>query len=328
MKRLKEMVKCVPGLLWGILLLITVFAIVNPAFISMQNISNVFNNASVLLIVACGMTLAILSGQLDMSVGGVVTFSAMMVGLFMKPLESPSVLQTILALVIGTMAGACFGIFNGVLVGFYQYNYWLVTFATMSIGYGFSQVITNGNIISGYSKAFRNVAAAEIMGIPSLIWIALLVTCFFLFILYKTRFGMHVYAVGDSEQCARQSGINVRRTRFTIFVISGCLAGFAGALLVARTNSASPILGNGYEFDAIAAVIIGGTPFVGGRGGLAGTLIGAVSLYAIKTGLQMVGLSVYVQQVFIGIFILCIIVIDVVNQKRKTRMEGRRIYKS
>lgn len=327
MVKAKGYLKRVPGIIWGIVLLLMLFAILNPLFISPSNISNVMNNAAVLMIVGCGMTLAILSSQLDMSVGGVVTFSAMCVGVYLKSVGEPTAANILIALVLGILAGAGFGLFNGVMIGVYNYNYWLVTFSTMSIGYGASQVITGGNIVAGFSKTYRNVAVTRILGFPSLVWIALIVLFIFLFITYKTKFGMHIYAVGDSEACARQSGINVKKIRVIIFIISGCLAGLSGFLLVARTNSATPILGNGYEFDAIAAVIIGGTPFAGGRGGLVGTLIGTMSLYAIKAGLQMIGFSVYVQQVLIGIFILVIIVLDVLNQKRKLAIEGRRVYK-
>lgn len=327
MKRVKNIFKHVPGILVGILILILIFAVLNPLFLSRQNIINILNNAAVLLIVSCGMTMAILSGQLDMSVGGTATFSAMIVGIYMSRFEEPSVIQILIGVMAGILIGAVFGIFNGIMIGYFKYNYWLVTFSTMSIGYGLAQVVTRGKIISGYGKAFRSISAKPILGMPSLIWVSLIVLAAFLVITYKTRFGMHLYAVGDSEQCAWQSGINVEKIRFIIFTLSGCLAGFGGALLVAKTNSASPIIGNGYEFDAIAAVIIGGTPFAGGKGGLFGTLIGAVSLCAIKTGLQIIGFSVYVQQVFIGIFILAIIVVDVMGEKRKMKNEGRRIYK-
>ncbi len=327
MNKLIVVLKKVPGLIWGSFLALVVFAILAPKFLNPLNLINILNNSSVLLIIASGMTIAILSGQLDISVGGIATLAAMTAGLYLHNVGDTSAINIILAFVIGILVGMAVGSLNGLLIGVYQYNYWLVTFSTMSISYGLSQVLTNGNIISGYSKMFRNIANHRFLGMPQLVWIALAVVIVIIFITYRTKFGMHIYAIGDSEQCAAQSGINVKRIRFSIFVIAGGLAGLGGVLLVSRTNSASPIIGFGYEFDAIAAVIIGGTPFSGGSGGVIGTIVGTVMLYAIKAGLQLVGFSVYVQQVFIGIFILSIIVVDVINQNRKKEKGSRRVYK-
>ena len=327
MNRIIMVLKKVPGLIWGAFLALIVFSIIAPNFLNPLNLINILNNSSVLLIIACGMTIAILSGQLDISVGGIATLAAMSAGLFLHTVGDASAIHIIMAFIIGIVVGMTVGALNGLLIGVYNYNYWLVTFSTMSIAYGLSQVLTNGNIISGYSKVFRNIANHRLFGMPQLVWIALLVVIIVMFITYKTKFGMHIYAIGDSEQCAAQSGISVKRYRFSIYVIAGGLAGLGGVLLVSRTNSASPIIGFGYEFDAIAAVIIGGTPFSGGSGGVVGTVVGTVMLYAIKAGLQLVGFSVYVQQVFIGIFILSIIVVDVINENRKKEKGSRRVYK-
>ena len=145
-------------------------------------------------------------------------------------------------------------------------------------------------------------------------------------VLYKTKFGLHIYAIGDSEICAANSGINVKRTRFWVYAISGLTAGLAAVLLLARTNSAGATIGEGYEFSAIAAVVIGGTAMEGGKGGFKGTIFGAIFISAMKNGLQLIGLSNYWQQVLLGVVIIAIILYDVINAKVRFKKSLRRVY--
>ena len=313
--------------MWGTLVIVLFFAVFAQNYVTSRNLINILRNASILLIVSCGMGISILSSQIDISIGGVMTISAMAAAMFIHPIADPNVFQLLATLAIGLGVGAAFGLFNGIMIGKYNYNYWLVTFATMSIGYGAAQVINGGFVISGFSRAFRNISSYRIFGMPSIIYISIILTLVMIFFTYKTRFGMHLYAVGDSEQCAEQSGINVVKIRVLVYVISGLLAGLGGVLLVSRTNSASANVANGYEFNAIANVIIGGTSFEGGKGGLKGTFAGSIIMAAIANGLQLMGVSNYLQQVFTGVFILTIIVIDVISERRKKLLSLRRVYK-
>ncbi|MCU6735710.1 ABC transporter permease [Diplocloster agilis] len=327
MQQVKEKLKNIPGLIWGVLVIILVFIFFAKGFTKYQNILNILSNTAILLIISCGMTMAILSKEIDISIGGVMSFAGLGGALFITRFENPGIPAIILTFAIGTGIGLCFGLFNGVLIGKYKYNYWLITFATMSIGYGAAQVINGGNVVSGFPKAFRNVADSKFLGIPTVVWVALVIVLIMLFITYKTRFGMHIYAVGDSEQCASQSGINVKKTRILIYMLAGMLSGFGGVLLVAKTNSAGPVAASGYEWNAIAATIIGGTSFEGGKGGLAGTIIGALVMSMIINGLQLMGFSNYWQQVYKGAFILLIIVVDVISRRKKKKAALRRVYK-
>jgi ribose/xylose/arabinose/galactoside ABC-type transport system permease subunit len=309
---------------WG---LIVVFAFTAPGFATFQNVMNILKNSSILLILACGMTIAIVSRNIDLSIGGVATYAGMVAAFFIRSFDAPSLFHMMVAFLIAIAAGAAFGAFNGVMIGVFRYNYWLITFATMNIGFALAQVITGGNVISGFTRGFRSIANSNRFILPGVVIFAILVVAAISVLTYRTRFGMHIYAVGDSEQCARQSGVKVERVRFFIYLLSGILAGLGGILLVSKTNSASPISGSGYEFDAIAAVVVGGTPFEGGRGGILRTVIGAVSISAIKSGLQQVGLSNFVQQVCIGLIILAIIVFDVLSESQRKLQKARRIYK-
>lgn len=327
MNGFSQRLKKIPGLMWGAIIIVIIFAVTAPNFIQVRNLQNILENSAVLLIVSLGMTLTILSGEIDMSVGGVISASGMISALYLKSIENPTAMNVIITILIGIGVGALFGLFNGFMIGKLRYNFWLITFATMSIGFGLAQAVTGGNILAGFSKNFRHLADGKIFGIATVIYFALIITIIMIYISKRTRFGMHVYAVGDSEQCARLSGINVVKTRFMIYLISGILAGLGGILLMSLTNSASALSGDGYEFDAIAAVVVGGTPFEGGKGSLVGTVIGVLLLEAVKSGLQLIGLSTYWQQTFIGVFILAVIVFDVVNSMRKKKIAMRRVYK-
>jgi ribose transport system permease protein len=327
MSTIRATVKKVPGIMWGAIAIVVVFAFVANNFISLRNIQNILDNTATLIIVSLGMTLTILSGQIDMSIGGVMSASGMIAAIYMKSIENPTTIDIIITIAIGLAVGLAFGLFNGFMIGKLKYNYWLITFATLSIGYGLAQAVTNGNILAGFSKDFRNVAGGKIFGISTIIYIALIITIVMVYMSRRKRLGMHIYAVGDSEVCATLSGINVVKTRFQVYLISGALAGLGGVLLMSKTNSASALSGDGYEFDAIAAAIVGGTPFEGGKGGLVGTVVGALLIEAVKSGLQLIGLSTYWQQTFVGLFILLVIVFDVINSTRKKTAAMRRIYR-
>lgn len=324
----KQNIKKVSGIMWASLLMVVLMLIFVPNFSQPRNFDNILKNTAVLLIISIGMTMAILSSQIDLSIGGVMSASAMISAMYLSRFEEPTAVQILITFLIGIIVGLAFGLINGVMIGIFKYNYWLVTFATMSMGYGLAQVVTNGNIIAGFSKTFRHVADGKMGGaVSNVIIITILIVAIMMLLLARTRFGMHIYAVGDSEQCAAQSGIVVPRIRILVYAISGILAGLGGVLLVSKTNSASATIGNGYEFDAIAAVIIGGTPFEGGKGGLGGTVIGALVIQAFKAGLQLMGVSSYWQQTLVGIFILLIIVVDVISENRKLIKKTRRIYR-
>jgi ribose/xylose/arabinose/galactoside ABC-type transport system permease subunit len=320
-------VKQVPVLTYGCIAMLIVFFVFAPNFASRRNISNILQNSSMLMIVSTGMAITIISKQIDVSIGGVMTFSAMMAAMWLERFGSESPFHIVIAFVIGTLVGLCFGIFNGIMIGKYQFNYWLITFATMSMGYGLTQVVKNGHQVTGFSNLFRGVVRKSIFGLSSATWIALLIVLVMTLITLKTRFGRYIFAIGDSEQCALNAGINVVKTRILIYSIAGMLSGFAGVLLLGKTNVADPTVASGYEFDAIAAVIIGGTSFEGGKGSVTGSVVGALIMTAILNGLQLMKVSSYWQQVYMGIFILIIIMIDVLGSRFNAIKQQRRIYK-
>lgn len=326
MNKLKTGVARIPGIFWGILAAGLFFALTADNFLHPKNLEQVLNSTAILLVISIGSTMAILAAKIDLSVGGIATFAGMVAAVYLHSVDDPGIPQVLVAIVISVAVGTAMGAFNGYMIGYRKFDNWLITFSTMSIGFGLSQVITGGNIISGYNKTVRFLGDGEIFGVKVLLFVTLILTALMIFVIRNTRFGMHIYAVGDSEVCAAVSGVNVAKTNFLIYLISGAFAGFCGFLLLSKTNSMGPTTADGYEFNAIAAVIVGGTTFDGGKGGLGGTVLGALFIAIVKNGLQHIGLSIYWQQAFVGIFILCIILIDVINERRKAKRAQRRLY--
>lgn len=327
MSGLKKTVKKIPGTVWGILAMFIFFTLINEKFCSVANLRNLMKNASVLMIVSMGAGMAILSAKIDLSIGYVMSLSAIVSTMYITQFDQPTVLQIVIGFLIAILIGLVFGLFNGLMIGKWKFDYWLITFASMSIAQGLAQVVSDGDIISGYSKTFRAVANTKLLGIDSIVWIAVVVCAVMIFVTTKTRFGYAIYAVGDSEECAFKSGTNVMHVRVLVYALSGVLAGLGGILLAAKTNSASAMLGNGYEFNAIAAVIVGGTPSEGGKGGLGKTVMGAILITVLKSGLQFSGLDTYWQTLLIGIFIMAVVVVDVLSTKVARKRETRRVYR-
>ena len=328
METVKAYAKKIPGTIYGILAMFVFFAVINPRFLGLANMQNILKNASVLAIVSMGAGMAILSAKIALSIGYVMSLSAIVTTIFITSHESLNAGIIALGCLLGVGVGFLFGLFNGMMIGKFKFDYWLITFASMSIAQGLSQVVSDGQIISGFGKPFRAVASTKLLGLDSVVWIAAILCGLSILLARKTRFGYAIYAIGDSEECAFKSGIHVERIRILIYVLSGLLAGIGGILLAAQTNSASATLGSNYEFNAIAAVIVGGTPSEGGKGGLGRTVLGAVLITVLKSGLRFSGLDSYWQTLLIGLFIMAVVVSDVVSTKSLHRRETRRVYKN
>jgi len=327
-KLYRRITNVVPSIVFGTLALIVFFTIVDSNFISSRNLFNMLNNASILTVVAMGMTLAILSAQIDLSMGSVMSLSAIVTGIIIQSTAELTVMFMIFGIVCGLCMGVFFGLFNGIMIGKFKFDYWLITFASMSIARSLALVISNGNIISGYPRMYRNLGDYRILNmIPSSVVFTVIICAVVIWVSTRTRLGYSIYAVGDSDEVAQKSGINVPKVRLKVYIISGILASLGGILLASRTNSASATLGLNYEFNAIAAVVIGGTPFEGGNGGLLGTVLGSILIAVMRSGLQFVGLTPHWQTLLVGVFIMLIIIFDVTSSKLRHKREQRRFYR-
>ena len=305
------------GTLFGLAALSAALWILTPYFLTIANLLNVAEQTSINAVVAIGMTMVILSGGIDLSVGSIVALSGVVLGTALGTSAGNGLpLGVALALAIATGIGC--GLVNGTLISWGRLPPFIVTLGMMSIARGAALLLTEGRPVSGFGPAFRMLATGRIGPIPAPIIITIVSYSIAHFVLTRTTFGRYVYAIGGNEEATRLAGVPIRFHKTMIYGVSGLTSAFGAVMLTARLNSAQPIAGNMYELDAIAATVIGGTSLMGGEGSLGGTLIGALIMGVLRNGLNLLGVSSFLQQVVIGSVIIVAVLIDTVL-KRKHR---------
>ncbi len=289
-----------------ILLIIIIFAsFIAPSFLSFSNLTNVIRQVSMSAILACGMTFVILTGGIDLSVGSILGFSGAL---------SASVLNTTgsvtLAIAVGLGVGLLCGMVNGFFITHFDLPPFIVTLATMTLLSGSTLLFTKGAPIAIKNETYKFIGKGEVLGMPLPIIILIIIYAIAFFVLSYTRFGRNVYSLGGNKEAARLSGINVKLNQAAVYAITGLLCGVAGIILSARLGSAGPEAGKGYELDAIAAVILGGTSLSGGQGFILPTIVGALILGILSNILTLMNVNPFVSGIIKGIVILVAIVID------------------
>ena len=319
----KKAIGKIPGVLYGLIVIGAFFAVLEPGFLGAYNLQNLFKDCSILIIISLGMNLVILTGRINISIGGVMSLTGVITAMLMQNhlMMGPAIL-------VGLLLGTVIGLLLGLMIAYLNFSDWVVTYAVMGICSGVALAISDGNTISIASRNFRLLSSGKFLGIYIMIWLAIALCVIMIYLSTKTTFGYNVYSMGGSEVSARLAGIKTRRVLVIAYVISGFLAAVSGVLLVAKTNSASPIGGSGYEWDAIAAVLIGGTIFSGGVGKVSGCIIGAALMRTLHNGLTMIGLSPYWQTFIIGVAVMAIIIADGIGERRKKMQMLKRVYKS
>lgn len=293
------------GTLIGLLVLSAILWALSPHFLTISNILNIAQQTSINAIIAVGMTFVIITAGIDLSVGSILAFSGVVLA---SALDAG--LPVPLALLLGLAVGMLCGFVNGILISYGRLPPFISTLGMMSVARGAALLYTQGRPISGFSESFRFLAAGEILSIPTPVIIMILVYLVAYFILNRTKIGRYTYAIGGNEEAAILSGINVKYYKTMIYSLCGILSGLAAIILTARLNSAQPIAGIMYELDAIAATVIGGTSLMGGEGRIVGTLIGAFIMGVLRNGLNLLGVSSFVQQTVIGAVIIFAVLID------------------
>ncbi|MCY7453379.1 ribose ABC transporter permease RbsC [Bacillus altitudinis] len=291
----------------GLIILVAIVSILNPAFLEPLNILNLLRQISINALIAFGMTFVILTGGIDLSVGAILALSSALTAGFIV-----SGLDPILAIIVGCIIGAILGMINGLLITKGKMAPFIATLATMTIFRGLTLVYTDGNPITGLGSnyAFQLFGRGYFLGIP-VPAITMLLTFIVLWVLlHKTPFGRRTYAIGGNEKAALISGIKVTRVKIMIYSLAGFMSALAGAILTSRLNSAQPTAGTSYELDAIAAVVLGGTSLSGGRGRIVGTLIGVLIIGVLNNGMNLLGVSSFYQSVVKGIVILIAVLLD------------------
>ncbi len=300
------------GILFAFFLVCIIISIMSPVFLTTRNILNVIRQISLIGIVATGLTFVILQADIDLSVGSVAAFS----GVLAAGLHADNGLPLLLAVVIALLVSVAIGFVMGVVITKARVHSFVVTLGMLSIARGLTLVYTNGYPISGLSDAFRKIGGGSLWIIPlPVVFFAVSVVLAYL-VLNKTPYGRYVYSIGGNQEASRLSGVNVDRCRIASFAICSFAAGVAGIILASRVSSGQPTAAEGWELDGIAAVIIGGTSLFGGRGGIIGTLIGALFLGVLRNGLNLLQVSPFYQKVFIGLLIVLAVIIDSIRKDK------------
>jgi ribose transport system permease protein len=289
--------------------LLVIFGVFAPHFLSSDNLLNVTLQASITAIIAAGMTFVILTGGIDLSVGSIVALSGIIATSVLKLPLAPAV-----ALPLAVVAALAFGASSGGVAGAFVARYsvapFIVTLALMTIWRGVAFLSTEGRPVWDLPPSFGALGGSRVVGIPvpTLVMAAVFLAAHVA--LVATRFGRHVVAVGGNAEAARLAGIETRRVVVSVYVLCGALAAASGVLLASRMNSGQPNAGVAYELDVIAAVVVGGTSLSGGRGSVVGTFLGAMLIAVLRNGLNLLDVSSYVQQVVVGLVILFAVFID------------------
>lgn len=294
----------------GLVLLCAIISIIAPRFLLLGNIINVFTQVSVNAVIAIGMTFVILTGGIDLSVGSTVAIAGAVAAAIVQSGGS-----VFIALIAALAIGAGIGLFNGLVISKFKLQAFIATLSTMTIFRGVTYVFTNGNPISGLGPNFTFIGNEDVFGIPFPVLILAIVFAIAWYIINQTRFGRYLYALGGNEDSTRLSGINTDKVKTIVFIISGITAALSGIIVTSRIGSASPNAGAGYELDAIAAVVLGGTSTAGGEGSIGGTIIGAMIIGILSNGLDIMNVSPFYQLIVKGSVILIAVILDRKNDK-------------
>lgn len=294
------------GTFLGLFILMVVFTCLHQAFLTGGNIRNILIQSGTNAIIAAGMTFVIVSGNIDISVGSMLALSSVVGAKIM--LATGSVFSGIIAALV---VGIALGVINGILVAFCDFQPFIVSLSTMWLFRGVAYLYTGGQAVTGLPEGMMKFATGGIGFIPYVVVLIVIVYIVCHVVMSQTTFGRKIYAVGDNRESARLSGINVKMTRLSVFVISGFLAALSGIVYMAKLNSGQPIAGQSYEMYAIAAAVIGGASLAkGGIGGMTGTLIGALFISVLQNGLTLLSVNTFWQQVCMGIVVLAAVGLD------------------
>ncbi|KXF82840.1 ribose ABC transporter permease [Enterovibrio coralii] len=297
----------------ALLFLIVVVSFLNPNFFTVDNILNILRQTSINAIIAVGMTLVILTAGIDLSVGSVLALC----GAFAATLIAMEV-PVLVAVPTALFAGAVLGAISGIIIAKGKVQAFIATLVTMTLLRGVTMVYTEGRPIStgftGTADAFAWFGTGYALGIPVPVWLMVIVFAAVWYLLNHTRFGRYIYALGGNESATRLSGIDVDKVKIGAYAICGLLAALAGIIVTSRLSSAQPTAGMGYELDAIAAVVLGGTSLMGGKGRIMGTLIGALIIGFLNNALNLLDVSSYYQMIAKATVILAAVMVDNKNK--------------
>jgi ribose transport system permease protein len=304
------------GPLTSLIVLVVLLSFLSPYFFAVNNLFNVFQQITVLAVVALGGTAVIISGGIDLSVGSVAALAGTTTAVLFSQHNVPMVAAIIIALAVGAVAGLA----NGSLIVFAKVPPFIATLAMLSVARGLTLVFSNGQPLSGFPDWFTTLTVGQLFGfLPAVV---LLVVVLYvvggLFLRFRPT-GREVYAIGGNEEVARLSGVRVGFLKLRLYTVAGVLAALGGLVLTSQLASAQPTAADGLELDVIAAIVIGGASLSGGVGSVVGTLIGTLIIGVLRNGLNLLNVSAFWQQVVIGVVIAAAVMTDTLGRRRKRR---------
>jgi ribose transport system permease protein len=282
-----------------------VFTLATPGFATWANLSNILMQSAIPLVLALPMTLIIMTEGLDLSMGAVLTTASVALAVAGGPAAPVAI-----ALVIAVAVGGGFGVLNGALVAYAGIPPFVATLGTLGVAQGLSNVLTDGQSVTDIPDGLSGIYTSALLGVPVPILVGLLAIVAFYTLLYETRFGTFVFALGGNREALRLAGARPKRLLLAVYTLGGAMAGIAGFLMTARISSAHPTAGIGLEFDAIAAVALGGTSFERGNGWLLGSVLGVVAIGVLRNGLNLMSVPSSAQVVCIGLLVILALFVD------------------
>ena len=297
------------GVIVPLAVLIIIFSCTSDIFLTTNNLLNITRQISIKGLLGIAMTFVIITGGIDLSVGSVIAFSSILTASAIKDYQLP----VLAAVVIGIAVGTLTGLVNGILIAYVNMPAFITTMGTMTILRGLGYIYTQGYPIYDMPQGFRAIGQGNIGIIPVSAVILVVVAILAFMILSKTVFGRHIYAVGGNIEAARMAGIRVKRVQLYVYMISGFISGIAAVVQGARVGSGLPTIGQGFEMDAIASVVIGGAAMAGGSGTILGTLLGSLILGVLDNGLSLLNVDSYVMNVISGVVVILAVLIDQVR---------------
>ncbi len=305
----------------ALVLIVVYFMFAAPNFASPINLMNICTQISINTVIAAGMTFVILLGGIDLSVGSVLALCTIVAGLTItNEAFSPGI--AIFLAVLGSLAiGAVCGLFNGFVSERWKIHSFVVTLGMLNIARGAALQISDSRTLFGFPEAFTDLGSQTVFGLPVIFIMALTLVVIGTIVLNRSVFGRMIYAIGNNEEAVRLSGHNTIVYKIAAYVICGGCVGIAGIMYMLRLSMASPILGVGFELNAIAAVVIGGTSMMGGKGSLVGTFLGACIIGVLNNGLLLLGMGDFVRQIVTGLIIVAAVVIDTYRNRVLSKLQ-------
>lgn len=301
------------GIIAVLVILFVILSFISPVFLTSSNLITVLQQITINVFLALGMTLVIILGGIDLSVGAIVALSGTLtVGFIVN-----SGMPVYAAILLGVLLGGLIGLLNGFVIAQFKLPPFIVTLASMYIAQGIAYIYSGGQAARITNDAFTNIGTVRIFGfIPLPVVYMVILVAIFIILLSKTKFGTYVYAIGGNREAARLSGVPSKKVEISVYVLTGVLAAFAGIVLAARMYSGQPSVGQGYELDAIAACVLGGVSMAGGRGRISGTVFGAIVIGVVSNGLNLLGVNSFWQLLVMGLIILIAVIIDAQKGKK------------